>query len=119
MGITFHVLMYHALHYNPSWTLMMIDQKPFLGANAIYISLATMRVLALSDTNFAYCAIPTPSGWTLVLQPKDHRKRLQVLASQRAPSTPRFFRTLDAVIETARECEIPSVICVTTTPPSA
>jgi hypothetical protein len=94
----------------------MISQKPFLGADAIYISLATMRVIALSDTNFAYCAIPTPDGWTLALQPKDRRKRIQVLASQRSPDAPRFFRTLDAAIEVARACEIPSVICVTSTP---
>lgn len=96
----------------------MINHKPFFGTDALFISLATMRVLALSDTNFAYCAIPTDDGWTLVLQPKDRRKRLQVLASQRQPNAPRFFRTLDAVIEAARECDIPSVICVTSTPAS-
>lgn len=97
----------------------MNTRKPFFGSDPIYISLATMRVLALSDTNFAYCAIPTDEGWTLVLQPKDGRKRLQVMASQRQPNQPRFFRTLDALIETARECEIPSVICVTSSPKDA
>jgi hypothetical protein len=96
----------------------MTTRKPFLGADAIYISLATMRVIALSDTNLAYCAIPTPEGWTFALQPKDRRKRIQVLASQRNPDAPRYFRTLDAVIEVARSCDIPSVICVTSTPPS-
>ena len=94
----------------------MNTRKPFFGADPIYISLATMRVLALSDTNFTYCAIPTTDGWTFALQPKDGRKRLQVMASQRQPNQPRFFRTLDALIETARECEIPSIICITTMP---
>lgn len=91
----------------------MITRNPFSDANPIYISLATMRVLALSDTNFAYCAIPTAQGWTLVLQPKDGRKRVQIMAAQRNPSAPRYFRTLDALIETARTCDISPILCIT------
>lgn len=94
----------------------MSNQKTFLGTNPIYINLATMRVLALSDTNLDYFAIPHSGGWVLVLQPRDRRKRVQVLASQRQPEEPRIFRTVDAMLQTALEAGIAQIVAITALP---